>query len=204
MNRPVIVTFGVCCEKSPRRWSIQTVGFIQRTANDLYEILYTWRKCLDYQPSFAVELTRKSLQHNHLKKESNFVCVAQKFATQSRFEPSGFVLCISVSCASGPKIIVPESVIGRWRGVESGSLLEFTETGIFVVESKDGITLLGRCNFQGTRVTLRYQLGAAVCPEEPGQYTLEVEGSNMRTADPSDSCFDRRTMMAQAWMREAR
>ena len=116
----------------------------------------------------------------------------------------GFVLCISVSCASGPKIIVPESVIGRWRGVESGSLLEFTETGIFVVESKDGITLLGRCTFQETRVTLRYQLGAAVCPEEPGQYTLEVEGSNMRTADPSDSCFDRRTMMAQAWMREAR
>ena len=116
----------------------------------------------------------------------------------------GFVLCISVGCASGPKIIVPESVVGRWRGVESGSLLEFTETGIFVVESKDGITLLGRCTFQGTRVTLRYQLGAAVCPEEPGQYTLEVEGSNMRTADPSDSCFDRRTMMAQAWMREAK
>jgi len=116
----------------------------------------------------------------------------------------GFVLCISVGCASGPKIIVPETVVGRWRGVESGSLLEFTETGIFVVESKDGTTLLGRCTFQGTRVTLRYQLGAAVCPEEPGQYTLEVEGSNMRTADPSDSCFDRRTMMAQAWMREAK
>ncbi|MCX5665181.1 MAG: hypothetical protein NTY97_10870 [Planctomycetota bacterium] len=116
----------------------------------------------------------------------------------------GFVLCISVGCASGPKIIVPESVVGRWRGVESGSLLEFTETGIFVVESKDGTTLLGRCTFQGTRVTLRYQLGAAVCPEEPGQYTLEVEGSNMRTADPSDSCFDRRTTMAQAWMREAK
>ena len=116
----------------------------------------------------------------------------------------GFVLCISVSCASGPKIIVPESVIGRWRGVESGSLLEFTETGIFVVESKDGITLLGRCTFQQTRVTLRYQLGAAICPEEPGQYTLEIEGMNMRTADPSDSCFDRRTMMAQAWMREAK
>ena len=116
----------------------------------------------------------------------------------------GFVLCISVGCATGPKIIVPESVVGRWRGVESGSLLEFTETGIFVVESKDGTTLLGRCTFQGTRVTLRYQLGAAVCPEEPGQYTLEVEGSNMRTADPSDSCFDRRTMMAQAWMREAK
>ena len=116
----------------------------------------------------------------------------------------GFVLCISVGCASGPKIIVPESVVGRWRGVESGSLLEFTETGIFVVESKDGTTLLGRCTFQGTRVTLRYQLGAAVCPEEPGQYTLEVEGSNMRTADPSDSCFDRRVMMAQAWEREAK
>ena len=116
----------------------------------------------------------------------------------------GFVLCISLGCASGPKIIVPESVVGRWRGVESGSLLEFTETGIFVVESKDGITLLGRCTFQGTRVTLRYQLGAAICPEEPGQYTLEVEGSNMRTADPSDSCFDRRVMMAQAWEREAK
>ena len=116
----------------------------------------------------------------------------------------GFVLCISVSCASGPKIIVPESVIGRWRGVESGSLLEFTETGIFVVESKDGITLLGRCTFQQTRVTLRYQLGAAICPEEPGQYTLEIEGMNMRTADPSDSCFDRRVMMAQAWEREAK
>ena len=116
----------------------------------------------------------------------------------------GFVLCISVGCASGPKIIVPESVVGRWRGVESGSLLEFTETGIFVVESKDGTTLLGRCTFQGIRVTLRYQLGAAICPEEPGQYTLEVEGSNMRTADPSDSCFDRRVMMAQAWEREAK
>ena len=116
----------------------------------------------------------------------------------------GFVLCISVSCASGPKIIVPESVICRWRGVESGSLLEFTETGIFVVESKDGITLLGRCTFQQTRVTLRYQLGAAICPEEPGQYTLEIEGMNMRTADPSDSCFDRRVMMAQAWEREAK
>jgi hypothetical protein len=116
----------------------------------------------------------------------------------------GFVLCISVSCASGPKIIVPESVVGRWRGVESGSLIEFTETGIFVVESKDGTTLLGRCTFQGTRVTLRYQLGAAICPEEPGQYTLEIEGMNMRTADPSDSCFDRRVMMAQAWEREAK
>lgn len=116
----------------------------------------------------------------------------------------GVVLCISVSCASGPKIIVPESVVGRWRGVESGSLLEFTETGILVVESKDGTTLLGRCTFQGTRITLRYQLGAAICPEEPGQYTLEIEGMNMRTADPSDSCFDRRVMMAQAWEREAK
>ena len=116
----------------------------------------------------------------------------------------GFVLCISTGCASGPKIIVPESVIGRWRGIESGALLEFTETGIFVVETKEGVTLLGRCMFDSTRVTLRYQLGAAVCPEEPGQYTLEVEGSNMRTADPSDSCFDRRTMMAQAWQREAK
>ncbi len=116
----------------------------------------------------------------------------------------GFVLCISVGCASGPKIIVPESVIGRWRGIESGALLEFTETGIFVVETKEGVTLLGRCMFDSTRVTLRYQLGAAVCPEEPGQYTLEVEGSNMRTADPSDTCFDRRTMMAQAWQREAK
>ncbi len=35
VNRPVIVAFGVCCEKSPRRWSIHTVEFIQRNANDL-------------------------------------------------------------------------------------------------------------------------------------------------------------------------
>ena len=132
------------------------------------------------------------------------ICVSVAIRAIRTVALIGFVLCISVGCASGPKIIVPESVVGRWRGVESGSLLEFTETGIFVVESKDGTTLLGRCTFQGTRVTLRYQLGAAVCPEEPGQYTLEVEGSNMRTADPSDSCFDRRTMMAQAWMREAK
>ena len=116
----------------------------------------------------------------------------------------GFVLCISVSCASGPKIIVPESVVGRWRGVESEALLEFTETGIFVVETKDGTTLLGRCMFEGTRVALRYQLGAAICPEEPGQYTLEIDGMNMRAADPSDTCVDRRNMMAQAWMREAK
>ncbi len=114
------------------------------------------------------------------------------------------MLCLSAGCASGPKIIVPESVIGRWRGIESGALLEFTETGIFVVETKDGVTLLGRCMFNATRVTLRYQLGAAICPEEPGQYTLEIEGANMRTADPSDSCFDRRVMMAQAWQREAK
>lgn len=115
-----------------------------------------------------------------------------------------FMLCLSASCASGPKIIVPESVIGRWRGIESGALLEFTETGIFVVETNEGVTLLGRCMFNATRVTLRYQLGAAICPEEPGQYTLEIEGMNMRTADPSDSCFDRRVMMAQAWERAAK
>ncbi len=117
---------------------------------------------------------------------------------------SGLVLLFSAGCASGPKILVPESVIGRWRGVASGALLEFTPTGIFVVETKDGVTLLGRCMFQGTRVALRYQLGAAICPEEPGQYTLEIEGVNMRTADPSDTCFDRRIMMAQAWVREGK
>ncbi len=116
----------------------------------------------------------------------------------------GLMTTMAIGCASGTKITVPESVVGRWRGVESGALLEFTETGIFVVDLKDAETMVGRCSFIGTRVTMRYQMGASACPEEPGQYTLEINGSNMRAADPFDTCIGRRTMMAQAWVRETK
>ncbi|MSR45052.1 MAG: hypothetical protein EXS15_06845 [Phycisphaerales bacterium] len=109
-----------------------------------------------------------------------------------------------LGCSTSPSILVPQSVVGRWRGAESKCLLEFTDSGIFVVELAEGTTLIGRCSFVGDRVTMRYQLGAAICPEEPGQYTLAIDGANMRTTEPVDTCADRIIMMHQAWALEAK
>ncbi len=115
-----------------------------------------------------------------------------------------FVAGSLTGCISTPAQVVPASIVGRWVGVESGAVLEFTPVGIFVVEMTDVPTIIGRSSFVGSRATLRYQLGSAICPEEPGQYTFEINGPNMRTADPADTCVSRRVMMAQAWTREAK
>lgn len=96
--------------------------------------------------------------------------------------------------------MVPTQVVGRWRGVDTGAVMELTSTGIVVVEMKDGPTLIGRCSFVGMRATLRYQLGAAICPEEIGQYTLAVHGETLIATDPLDSCADRKAMMGQTWV----
>lgn len=114
----------------------------------------------------------------------------------------GLLAMVGTGCKSIPSPQVPQSIVGRWRGVESGVLLEFTETGIFVVDLKESETIVGRCSFVASRGTMRYQFGSSICPEEPGHYTFEIEGVNMRTADPFDTCVDRRLMMAQAWVRE--
>lgn len=96
--------------------------------------------------------------------------------------------------------MVPAKVIGRWRGVDTGAVMELTNTGIIVVDMKDAPTLIGRCSFVGMRATVRYQLGAAICPEEIGQYTFDVQGETLTATDPLDSCADRKTMMNQMWV----
>ncbi|MSQ90563.1 MAG: hypothetical protein EXS01_04100 [Phycisphaerales bacterium] len=115
---------------------------------------------------------------------------------------TGAVGAINCGCKSTPGPMVPPLAVGRWRGAESAALLEFTDSGIFVVELADKTTLLGRCAFSGSRVVMRYQLGAALCPEELGQYTLEFDAVKMTASDPADTCADRRSMMAQVWIRD--
>ncbi len=76
-----------------------------------------------------------------------------------------------------------------------------TDTGIFVIELKDGTTLIGRSAFVQQRGTMRYQIGAAHCPQEPGEYTFAVDGTTMLTSDPADTCQERRALMDQPWNR---
>lgn len=99
--------------------------------------------------------------------------------------------------------MVPAPMNGRWMSEDGNVGMEFTEGGIFVTEVKGGPTLVGRCSFVGMRITMRFQLGSAICPEEPGQYTIELVGDSMRALDPGDTCSDRLKWMAQNWHRVA-
>ena len=104
-------------------------------------------------------------------------------------------------CATMPVPMVPTQVLGTWQGSKDGANLEITDTGILVIELKDGTTLIGRCSFVQQRGTMRYQVGVAHCPQEPGEYTFVVDGSTLTTSDPADTCNERRAMMDQLWNR---
>ncbi len=110
-------------------------------------------------------------------------------------------LFAAAGCASMPLPMVPKQVVGRWDGSKDGAKFEMTDTGIFVVELMDGTTLIGRSSFALQRGTLRYQIGAAHCPQEPGEYTFVVDGSTLTTSDPADTCEERRALMDQPWTR---
>ncbi len=108
----------------------------------------------------------------------------------------------SVACSSGPRrVTVPAPLVGKWFGQNSGDSIEFTDSGVFVVELRGVDPLIGRCVFKGTRITLRYQLGSTICPEEPGEYTFEVDGSSLKFIDAADTCQTRRDAFAQSWRR---
>lgn len=107
-----------------------------------------------------------------------------------------------VACSSGPrKVTVPAPLVGKWFGENSGDSIEFSDSGVFVVELQGVDPLIGRCVFKGTRITLRYQLGSIICPEEPGEYTLEVDGSSLKFIDALDTCQTRKDAFAQSWRR---
>lgn len=107
-----------------------------------------------------------------------------------------------VACSSGPrKVTVPAPLVGKWFGENSGDSIEFSDSGVFVVELQGVDPLIGRCVFKGTRITLRYQLGSIICPEEPGEYTFEVDGSSLKFIDALDTCQTRKDAFAQSWRR---
>jgi len=106
------------------------------------------------------------------------------------------------ACAGGPRqVTVPKPLVGKWFGQNSGDSIEFTDSGVFVLELQGVDPLIGRCVFKGTRITLRYQLGSIICPEEPGDYTFEVDGPSLKFNDAVDTCNTRKDAFAQSWRR---
>jgi len=107
---------------------------------------------------------------------------------------------VLAACSGAPrKVTVPAPLVGKWFGQNAGDAIEFTDSGIFVLELRGVDPLIGRCVFKGTRITLRYQLGSIICPEEPGEYTLEVDGPSLKFIDAVDTCNSRRDAFAQSW-----
>jgi hypothetical protein len=91
--------------------------------------------------------------------------------------------------------------VGKWYGQISGDSIEFTDSGVFVLELRGVDPLIGRCAFKGTRVTMRYQLGSVICPEEPGDYTFELDGPTLKFIDAADTCKTRQQTLEQSWRR---
>jgi len=116
---------------------------------------------------------------------------------------AGFVAAaLLFACAGGPrKVTVPAKLVGKWDGQNSGDSIEFTDSGVFVLELRGVDPLIGRCVLKGTRITLRYQLGSIICPEEPGEYTFEVDGTSLKFIDALDTCNTRKDALAQSWRR---
>ena len=108
------------------------------------------------------------------------------------------------ACKTLPLPMVPALAVGRWEGSKDGAILEMTDTGIFVIELKDGTTLVGRCSFVQERITMRYQIGVAHCPQEPGEYTWTVDASTLVASEPADTCVERRALMDQLWNRASK
>lgn len=107
---------------------------------------------------------------------------------------------VLAACSGAPrKVTVPAPLVGKWFGQNAGDAIEFTDSGVFVLELRGVDPLIGRCVFKGTRITLRYQLGSIICPEEPGEYTLEVDGPSLKFIDAVDTCNSRRDAFAQSW-----
>ena len=96
---------------------------------------------------------------------------------------------------------MPAKLVGKWDGQNSGDSIEFTDSGVFVLELRGVDPLIGRCVLKGTRITLRYQLGSIICPEEPGEYTFEVDGTSLKFIDALDTCNTRKDALAQSWRR---
>lgn len=107
------------------------------------------------------------------------------------------------ACISTPVAPIPSGLLGSWRGDSTGDLLEFAPGGIVVIELKDGATFVGRCVVDDEQLTIRYQLGASICPEEPGRYTLTLESGSLALASGVDTCADRERVLSQRWTRES-
>lgn len=96
---------------------------------------------------------------------------------------------------------IPPSLLGDWHTATTGDLMQFAPGGIFVLEVKGEDPHVGRCAVDGSRLTVRYQLGSATCAEEPGQYTFTIAGDSLTLADPGETCVDRLRVLSQTWTR---
>ncbi len=105
-------------------------------------------------------------------------------------------------CANEKVPMVPPELLGSWWAAATGDQIEFALGGIVVVTLKDGTTMIGRCSIEAQTITIRYQLGSLVCPEEPGRYTLLIERDSLAFKDPADTCAIRIHLLAQEWRRE--
>ncbi len=210
--------FGVCCDTSPLRWSCSQDQFRWgnckscSTKSPLHSAVMAGQECFDRNRTSPQVVDRQS---------SGPLLLCQSPREQLKGRPRNIHRCdargehgrraicwsVVLACTLGGGCTtlrgpaVPAQFVGRWEGAKDGATLEMTDTGIFIVELRDGTTLPGGCSFIGQRVTMRYQIGVPSCPQEPGEYTFSVDGTTLTTSDPSDTCVERRELMAQYWNR---
>lgn len=189
----------VCCETSPHRWAWNNGEIPRHTPqgkNGIFELIFPPMR----QTAMCEPLRPKS--QVPLAKPDRYRAWFSSLLSARNPRGATFTVLWLAACSSGPRAVtVPTPLVGKWFGQNSGDSIEFTDSGVFVLELRGIDPLIGRCVFKGTRITLRYQLGSIICPEEPGEYTLELDGPSLIFNDAVDTCNTRKDALSQSWRR---
>jgi len=115
-----------------------------------------------------------------------------------------FALVAVASCAGDPPRISSAGLAGEWRSAD-GVALSCEDLGLLTLTPpgpKPKI-IIGEYTFNGSVATFRYQPESKVCPDEIGQYAIELRGNTFTATLLRDHCTARVKMLTVTWTRTA-
>ncbi len=108
-------------------------------------------------------------------------------------------------CETTPKAAAPDiSVIGNWRAPADGTLISFTNAGLYSMIVKDlPRPVVGSFDWEAATqtITLRTRRESPICSDDTGTYTVTVGTLTLDATVVRDTCEARKKIFARPLQR---